>query len=73
LQKLIDTKDKLFGYVTLLVGGGIFINDLGEIAIEGIDSRTNAQHVYLMTPTHGRDHWEPGANWEDLLRTEGHD
>jgi probable HAF family extracellular repeat protein len=49
LNKLIDPNDPLRPYVTLT--NGQFINDSGDIAAEGSDSRTGLDDVYLLQGT----------------------
>jgi probable HAF family extracellular repeat protein len=56
LQDSIDLKDRLCGHVRLQTGP-IFISDRGEIALSGIDLKSNVEHVYLMTPLEGHEHW----------------
>jgi len=46
------TVGPLAKYVT--VGGAVGINDAGEIAASGTDSRTGEMHAYLLTPTHAK-------------------
>ncbi len=49
LNKLIDPKDPLKRHVILT--GGDFINDLGNILAEGTDSRTGLSGLYLLEGT----------------------
>lgn len=48
LNDVIDPSDPLAPYVTLTTAKAI--NDAGQIAATGIDSRTGATHAYLLTP-----------------------
>ncbi len=49
LNTLIDPKDPLKSYITLI--NGDFINDRGDIVAEGNDSRTGLQGLYLLHGT----------------------
>ena len=49
LNVLIDPADPLQSFVTLFEG--VDINDLGQILAHGFDSRTGANHAYLVSPT----------------------
>jgi len=48
LNALVDAADPLQSFVTLL--NGIDINDLEQILVNGIDSRTDLIHAYLVSP-----------------------
>ncbi len=55
LNTLLDSRSPLAQFVTLTEGVGI--NDRGEIAANGTDSRTGESHAYLLTPknlAHGK-------------------
>jgi probable HAF family extracellular repeat protein len=56
LNDLVVASDPLKGFVTITEGHGI--NDLGAIAALGVDSRTGAQHAFLLTPVP-----LPGGAW----------
>ncbi len=51
LNDVIDQSDPLAPYVTLSEARGI--NDTGQIAATGSDSRTGATHAYLLSPVGG--------------------
>ncbi len=52
LNKLIDSRSPLARFVSL--SGGVGINDRGEIAANGSDSRTGESHAYLLIPNRER-------------------